>query len=53
MLRSRIDNKASEKGIIALSIELFGMISNIMESRYLKVPDKHTLANSDRKIRYF
>ena len=52
MLRSRIDNKALEKGIAAISIELLGD-KNIIRTRYLKVPDKNAAANSDRKIRYF
>ena len=41
------------KEIVAISIDRIGGISNIMGNRYLKVPDKHAAAKSDRKIRYF
>ena len=40
-------------GIVAISMAFFWVISNTMRNRYLKVPDKHAAANSDRKIRYF
>ena len=49
MLRSRIDNKALEKGIAAISISHFALISNITRNRYLKVPDKHAAANLTTK----
>ena len=40
MLRSRIDNKALEKGIAAISIDLFGVISNIIRiPENKKVPE--------------
>lgn len=41
------------KGTVAISISRFALVSNITRIRYLKVPDKHTEANSERKIRYF
>ena len=50
----KIKRNACQKiGTVAISIAYFALISNIIRNRYLKVPDKHAAANSDRKIRYF
>ena len=49
----RIRCRVLEKGTVAISISCFAVISNIIRTRYLKVPDKHAAANSDRKIRHF
>ena len=47
------DNKALREGNCRNKHRPLWAISNIIRNRYLKVPDKHAAANSDRKIRYF